>query len=360
VHRRRGREPPESVARRRVERHEVAVVGADEYAASPDGGRGVDVRPGPLRPEQSPARRPERVERPVGVADEHSAVGDRRRRIEVLAPAEAAERRRSPPLASRARVEGIEAAPVGPEVDLPAAVGRRAVDLAVGRERPADFARVDVEGVELVIPRPGVQRPADHERGRLEGAGTERPDELAGARRHRGDHPRLAARIARAWQRLHPGVVNDAVGDRWRRGGAVVEPALPDDLSRAVVDGVEASPLLREVQAAVRDRGRKFEHVTGLEHPAEAERRLQLEVGRRMRALDLETVRRPRQTHDDPPGTLLLGRLLRGDELLGRGALHVVDRRLVVQPEAEGDPEPERARHGHRDQVLHPGHGVPG
>jgi hypothetical protein len=360
VHRRRGREPPESVARGSVERHEVAVVGADEDAASPHGGRRVDVGAGPLRPEQSPARGAECVERPVGVADEHAAVGDGRRRIEVLAPAEAAERGRPPPLASRAGVKGIEAAPVGPEVDLPAAVGGRAVDLAVGRKRPADLARVDVEGVELVVPRPGVQRPADHEWRRLEGAGPERPDELAGARRHRGDHPRLAARIARARQRLHPGVVDDAVGDRRRRGGAVVEPALPDDLAGAVVDGVEPSALLRDVQPAVGDRGRELEHVSGLEHPAEAERRLQLEVRRRMRALDLETVGGPRQTHDDPSGTLLLGRLLRGHELLGRGALDVVDRRLVMQPEAERDPEPERARHGQRDQVLHPRHRVAG
>jgi len=140
----------------------------------------------------------------------------------------------------------------------------------------------------------------------------------------------------------------------------VVEPAVPDDLSGAVVDGVEPSPLLREVQPSVCDRGRELEHVLRLEHPAEAKGRLQFEVCRRVGALNLEAVRRPREAQDDPPRTLLLRRLLRRHELLGGGALDVFDRGLVVEPEAEGDPEPERARHGQRDQVLHAGHRAAG
>ena len=310
-------EAPEPVAGGGIEGHEVPVVGADVDASAPDRSGGVDVRARTLRPQQPPAGGAEGVERPVGIANEDPPVGDRRGRVEVFAASEAGERRRAPPLAAGARIERIEAAGIGPEVDPSAAVGGRAVDLAISGERPTRLAAVDVDRVQLVIPGAGIERPADHERRGFEGtAASERPDELPGPRRHRGDDPRLAAGVAVAGQRLHPGVVDDAVGDRRRGGGAVVETALPDDLPRAVVDGIEVPPLLGQVEPAVRDRRRELEHVACLEDPPEAERRLEFEVGCGVRALHLQAVGRPGQPQDDLPRPLLLRRLLRRHELL--------------------------------------------
>lgn len=162
---RRGRlEPPDPVARAGVEGHEPAVVGPDVDLALPHGRGRVDVRAGPLRPEEPPASGPEGVERAVGVPDEDAAVRDRGRRVEVLAAAEARERAGAPAEPAGPGVERVEAAAVGAEVDPSVREGGRAVDLAVGSERPARLAGVDVDSVELVVPRAGVQRLADDER----------------------------------------------------------------------------------------------------------------------------------------------------------------------------------------------------
>jgi hypothetical protein len=331
---RRSGKAPEAIAGRGVEGHEVPVVRTDVDALPPDGGRGVDVGAGALGPEQPSARRTEGVERPVGVADVNPAVRDRRGRVEVLAAAEAGEGLRPPALPPGACVERVDASGVRAEVDLPVRVRGRAVDLVVGGERPARLPCVDVDRVELVIPGPGVERLADHERRGLEGAGPEAPDDLPGAGRHRRDHPRLAPGVAVAGKRLHPGVVDDAVGDRRRRCGAVVEPSLPDDLPRPVMDGVEPAALLREVQTAVGDRGRELEDVAGLERPAETERRAEPEVRGGVRPLHPEPVRRPGKPQHDSPRTRFLGRPLRCHELDGGRALLVVDRALLVEPDA--------------------------
>ena len=338
---RRGRlEAPEPIAGGGVERHELAVVRADVDALSPDGGRRVDVVPRPLRPQCPAAGGAERVERPVRVPDEYPAVRDRRRRVEELAPAEPRERACPPAQPPRPGVERVEAAAVGPEIDLSVRKRRRAVDLGVGGERPARLAGVDVDRVELMVPGARVERLADDERRRLEDAGAVPPDDLPGAGSHRHDHPRLAARESVARERLHPRVVDDAVGHRRRGGRAVVEAALPDDLPGAVVEGIEAASLVRQVEAAVRDRGRKLEDVARLERPAEAERRAQPEVGGGVRPLDAETVRRPREAEHDAAGTRRLRRLrrLRGHELLGRGAALVLDRPLLVEVDAREEP----------------------
>jgi hypothetical protein len=354
--RRRGGEAPDSVAGRGVERHEIAVVGADIDAAAPHSGGGVDVGARPLGPEHPTARGAERVQRPVRIPDEDAAVGDRRRRIEVLAPAEAGLRARPPDEPPGARVDRVDAAAVGPEVHLPVRVGRRAVDLVVGGERPAGLAGVDVDRVELVIPRAGVERLAYDERRGLEGAGAERPDQIPGPRRHRRDHSPLAAGVAVARKRLHPGVVDDAVRDRRRRGRAVVEAALPDLLPGPVVDGEEAPALLGHVEAAVRYRRRELEDVARLERPAVPERRPKLEVGRGVRPLHLEAVARPGQPENDLARTLLLGGLQRRDELDRRRAALVVDRRFVVKPEPKGDPRNQRSEEGKQDQQPCPRH----
>jgi hypothetical protein len=216
VDRRRRLEAPQSVAGRRVERHEVPVVGAHVDPPTPHRGGGVDVRAGALRPENPPAGRAEGVERPVGVPDVHPAVGDRGRGVEVLPDAEPREGLRPPSEAPRARVERIHAPAVGPEEDLPVGERRRAVDLVVRGEGPPRLTRVDVHRVELVVPRARVERPADHERRAFEDAGAVAPDDLPRPGRHRDDHPRLAAGLAVARDALHPGVVDDAVGDRGR------------------------------------------------------------------------------------------------------------------------------------------------
>jgi hypothetical protein len=273
VDRRRRREAPEPVARRGVEGHEVAVIRADVHAAVPDRRRGVDVRACALRPEHPAARRSEGVERPVRVPDEDPSVRDGRRRVEVLAPTEAGKRLGAPPHSPRPPVERVEASSVRSEVDLPAAVRRRAVDLAVGRERPARLAGVDIDRVELVVPGTGVERLPDHERRGLEGTRPELPDDLSRACGHRGDQSRLTAWKAPAGQGLHPGVVDDAVGDGRRRSRTMVEMPFPDHLPRPVVDGDEPSTLVGEIETAVGNRRRKLEHVPGLECPAQAVRR---------------------------------------------------------------------------------------
>ena len=345
--RRRRLEAPDPVAGSRVERHEHAVIGADVDAAPPDRGRRVDVVAGALGPQQPSARGAEGVERAVRVPDEHTAVRNRGRGVEELAAPEAGERLRAPAQASSPCVHRVHAAAVGTEVDLPVGERRRAVDLGVGGERPPGLAGVDVDRVELVVPRPDVERLADDERGRLEHAGPVPPDDLPRAGRHGDDHPGLAPREAVARQRLHPRVVDDAVRDSRRGRGAVVEPPLPDDLPRPVVEGVETPALLRDVEAAVGDRGRELEHVAGPERPAKPEGRPETEILRGMRPLDAETVRGPRQAEDDAPRPWRLGgfSLLRRHELLGGGAPLVLDRRFPVKPHAG-----EEAGHGRSER----------
>ncbi len=342
---RRGGEAPDPVPGRGAEGHEVAVVGPDVDAPLPDGGGGVDVRPGALGPEQAPAGRAEGVERPVGVPDEDPPVSDRRRRIEVLAAAESRKRLRSPAQPSGSRVERVEAPAIGAEVHRAVCERRRAVDLVVGRERPARFPGVDVDRMQLVIPGARVERLADDERRRFEDTGPVAPDDLPRPRRHRRDHPRLAPRAPVAGQRLHPGVVDDPVGDGRRGRRAMVEAALPDDLPGPVVDGVETAPLLSEVETAIGDRRWELEHVARLEHPAQPVGRAELEVRSRVRPLDAEAVRRPREAEDDLSRAWGLGSLgrLRRDELLGGRAALVLDRALLMEP----DPD-EEAGHDRR------------
>ncbi len=336
VDRGRALEAPDPVSGSRVERHEEPVVGSDEDAPPPDRGRGVDVIAGALSPQQPSAGGAEGIQGAVGVPDEDPAVRDRRRGVEELAAPEACECLRAPAQPSSAGVQRIEAAAVGAEVDLSVRERRRAIDLGVRGERPAGLAGVDVDRVELAIPRSDVEGLSDDEGRRLEDAGPVAPDDLPGPSRHRHDLPGLIPWVAVAGQRLHPRVVDDAVGDSRRRSRAVAELPLPDHLAGAVVDGEEPPALLREVEAAVRDRGRKLEHVARLERPAQPERRAELEVLGGVRALHAQAVRRPRETEDDAARPRRLGRLrlLRRHELHRRRAPLVFDRRLLVEPDA--------------------------
>jgi len=336
VDRRRRLEAPQPVPGRRVERHELTVVRADVDPLPPDRSRRVDVVAGALRPQQPSARGAEGVESAVRVPDEHAAVRDRRRRVEELAATEARKCLRAPAQPPSAGIHGVEAAAVGPEIDLPVCERRRAVDLGVCSERPPSLAGVDVDRMELVVPRADVERLPNHQRRGLEHARPVAPDDLPCACRHGDHHPWLAAGEAVARERLHPRVVDDAVRDRRRGGRAVVEAPLPDDLARSVVERVEAPALLRDVKAAVRDRGRELQHVARLERPAQPERRAELEVLRGVRPLNAEAVRRPGEAEDDASRPRRLGglRLLRRHELLCRRAALVLDRRLLVEPDA--------------------------
>ena len=356
-----GLEAPKPVPGRRVERHELTVVRADVDPLPPDRSRRVDVVAGALGPQQPSARSAEGVQGAVGIPDEHAAVRDGRRRVEELAAPEACQCLRAPAQPPSAGVDRVDAAAVRAEVDLSVREGRRAVDLGIRGERPAGLAGVDVDRVELVIPRADVKRLPDHQRRGLEHSRPVAPDDLSGASRHRHHQSGLVPREPVAGQRLHPRVVDDAVGDRRRGGGAVVEPPLPDHLAGAVVDGEEPPALLGEVQAAVSDRGRKLEHVARLERPAQPERRAELEVLGRVRALHPQAVRRPREAEDDAARPRRLGCLclLRRHELLrGRAAL-VLDRRLLVEPHAgqeAGDRGGERDAGDGEDPV--PVHGL--
>ena len=214
--------------------------------------------------------------------------------------------------------------------------------------------------MQLVVPRAGVERLADDERRRLEDPGPVPPDDLPCSRGHCGDHPRLAARVPAAGsshERLHPGVVDDPVRNRRRGRGAVLEAALPDGLPRPMMDGVEASALLGEIEATVGDRRRELENVARLERPAEPIGRPKLEIRRRVRSLHAQAVRRPREAEDDPTRARRLGRvvLLRGDELHGRRTPLVLDRALVVNPDAD-----EQAGDDDRDSEAHEKQYAPG
>ena len=213
-------EAPDSIARRGVERVEEAVIGADVDPPPPDRCSCVDVGACALGPEQPTARGTEGVEGPVRVPDEDPPIGDRRRGVKELSASEPREGLCPPAQAPRARVDCVDATAVRPEVDDAVREGGRAVDLMISRERPPRLAGVDVDGVKLAIPGAGVERLAHDERGRLEDPCPVAPDDLSRARRHRRDHPGLAPRIpvaGSAHERLHPGVVDDPVGDR-RRG----------------------------------------------------------------------------------------------------------------------------------------------
>ena len=115
----------------------------------------------------------------------------------------------------------------------------------------------------------------------------------------------------------------------------MVEPPLPDDLAGAVVDCEEPPALLREVEARRRSRAG-----TRAAWPA-------LNVQRsRNGGLILKSeevcvrwtrnIRRPGEAQDDATGPRCFGslRLLRRHELLGRRAALVLDRRLLVEPDA--------------------------
>src|SRR5713101_7035827 len=106
---------------------------------------------------------------------------------------------------------------------------------------------VDIECVNVVIPRAEVEDAVDEQRRRLHGAGGVAPQDLAAmeqipataAEEDGDDEPRLRAREAAARIRLHVGLVDDVRADRRRGGAAMVEVLAPLPFPRRGVDDEE-------------------------------------------------------------------------------------------------------------------------
>lgn len=269
-----------------------------------------------------------------------------------------------PHLAPRLGIDAVDAPIARRDVQGPAGVGRRSDDLVVGRERPAQqralLAAKPVR-VEMVVPRPEVEVLADDDGRRLDRACPHPPVLLTVARIPGDDEALRAALVLPAGKLVHVRLVDDPVVDRRRRGGAVGEVPRPDDLPRARVDREEAALLLRDVDLAVRDRGRELDVGASLELPEAVVRRPQSFPARgEVRALHVVAVRRPLLLEQPARAGALLAflrlRLRLGGvgaeslrELLGRGAANVARAFLVPGPGPERGAEAEREQ-AHRQE----------
>ena len=365
--------PPARVPGRRVERDEIAVPRTDVHRSLPDRGGRVDIRARALRPEQPAGGGAVRVDVAVRVPDVDAAVRDRRRRVEVLPVAEALERRRPPAQLARAGVQRVEMAAVRGHVDRSACIGGSGDDAVVRAVAPPHLPRPRVERVHVPVPRAEVEDPVDLERRGLDRPRPEAPQLASRARVHRDQEAACAGLVLRARQRVHQRLVDDALPDGRRRRGAAAEVLGPAVLAGLRVDGEEAALLLRDEDGAVRDRGRELEVVARAQRPQAPERRPVRERGGDVRALEVEPVRRPR-LGQVARGRLRLrlalvglrrgrrrrdrrdvGRIVGGDELLGRGAAHLAVARLVpVERErGAGDRDGEQ---GKADEKVAPHH----
>src|SRR4029078_11686996 len=207
--------------------------------------------------------------------------------------------------------------------------------------------------VQVVIPRPEVEGLADQERRRLHRAGPHAPVLLAVPRVERDHEPARARLVLAARELVHVRLVDDAVRDRRRRGRAVLEVLRPDDLPGARVERVEAALLLRDVDLAVRDRGRELDVRVRLQLPEAVEGRAEaVPVRRQVRALHVIAVGRPLHLVQAPGLRLLAvllllwggggGRAQRRRDLPGGRADDVTWALLVPGPAAEGGPCAER------------------
>ena len=356
--RRGGAEAPAGVARASVERDKVAVPGADEDRLPPDGGRSVDVGTDLPCPEQVTAAGPERVDRAVGVTDEDAPVADRRRRVEVLAAAEPGERAGVPALPPRARIDAVHGAAARGDEDRVLPVRRRRDDLVVRGEGPADqraTLAAQTQRIELVVPGAEIERAADDERRRLHRAGVEAPVLVPGSRVPRDHEAARSARMLLARQRVHVGLVHDALADRRRGSRAPGKVPRPDDLPGARVERVEPALLLGHVDLAVGDRGRKLDVGTRLQLPEAVVGRAQRGPrGSEVRALDVVAVGRPSLLVPRSRVRLLLLRLDRlaqhRRELLRRGAANRARPLLVPGPGAERRPRTQREQRNDQER----------
>src|SRR5919202_1955602 len=122
-----------------------------------------------------------------------------------------------------------------------ATVGVEPPEQARARERTAD-----VECVDMVIPRAEVEGAVDEQRRRLDRARVVAPEDPPAHRAaalvadaHRDDEAALGARVAMTGPRLHVRLVDDAVRDRRRGGGAMPEVLPPATVSGRGADGEE-------------------------------------------------------------------------------------------------------------------------
>ena len=202
-----------------VDSVEPAVVRSDVHCLVPECRSRVDVRSGVGRPEQVPGGGTEGIHVAVRVPGKDAAVPNRHRRVEVLAATEPRVRLRTPYELSGPCLDRVDASAVCAEVHAAAPVCGRTLDFVIRLEPPAQ-ARTrpsDVECVQVVVPRAEVERVPDHERRRLDGAGTAVPPQQLAVARAKSHHlPRLRPRVPLAWVRLHQRDVEAAARSRRR------------------------------------------------------------------------------------------------------------------------------------------------
>ena len=357
-------EAPAHVARARVEGDEVAVPGADEDRLAPDRRRAVDVRADLPRPQEVPASGAKRVHGAVGVPDEDPAVGNRGRRIEVLTASETGKRGGMPPHPAGPAGERVDASVARGDEDRSFRVRGGGNDLVVCPECPAPSRRLlasQVIRVEVVVPGAEIERATDEQRRRLDRAHVHTPVFVTGPSVPR-DHESPCARLAlSARQRMHVRLVHDPPVDRRRGCRAPPQALRPDDLPRSRLDREEPAPLLRNVDLAVGDRGRKLDVAVRFQPPEPVVGRAQrAPPGSKMRALGVVAVGRP--WHPVPQvGLILLDsgpqRRTQGfRELHCRRAAHGPRPLLVPGPRAEDGPGAQRDEcQAEDDQAQHAG-----
>ena len=235
--------------------------------------------------------------------------------------AEARLARGAPDLPARACIQRVDVAVVGADEEPVPRERDAALHLVARLEAPADAARPLVEGVDLAAPVARVDPSVRDERRRLGGADPLRPARLAVPDLKGGDESVEpgAGLVARA--AVHEAREDGAPVDVGRGGGAAVRDVHPRAAAGAGAEREEAPGVVRDVEAAVADGGRKLEQAPAARHPEPAEGRAQADVDGDALPLLVAAVRRPR----DLPQ---LGRrarpgLLGGDELDRRGAADV-------------------------------------
>jgi hypothetical protein len=261
-----------------------------------------------------------------------------------------------------AGIDSVHASAARRDVHGSARVGRGRDDLVVSQERPLEEGAPSPTQrvrIEMVIPGAEEEPIPDQQGRRLDRSGVHAPELVTRPRVPRDHETSRATRALLAWKPIHERLVDDAVADRGRRSGAVREVPRPHHLPRASVEREEAALLLRDVDLAVRDRGRKLDVGARLQLPEAVVRRAKpLPPRGEVRALHVVAVRRPLLLEEPARLCLLLAlfRLRprrvgaeRLRELLGRGAANVTRALLVPGPGPERGPEAE-SEQAHRQE----------
>jgi hypothetical protein len=342
-----GRAAPAQAAVLGVERVDVAVEGADEDGRRAVLGVGDDrarvgVAAGRVGPGEGAVGGVVGVDAAVVVAGVDPPVGHRGGRVELAGAAEAgAERAALPDQPAALGVDRVHVAAVVADVEAAAVVGRRRLDRAAERGRPAHLALAGAERVEVAVFAAEVDGAADHDR---RGLGPPRqrafPDHPAGPRVQLDD--------------VAGDEVDDveAVAGVGRRGGVeATDPPFPEDVAVPGVEGEGEPRVVDRVEAAAGEDRRELEQrsvrvapdfLVGRAHPPH---RQVLGAG----AVEAED----RPVDPAPPGHLLRRRRLVRFEAFDR--LLVVDVGGALQQLVADDPgaedRAERQQHD-RDHAV--------